>query len=306
MSWQQVFLREVLTLHYGKALPKEDRNPSGSIPLYGANGIKEYSDQSLSTGPSLIIGRKGSAGEITRVEGPFWPLDVTYYTEHDDTRVDFDFLEYALRIMDLPSHAKGVKPGINRNEVYGLPICLPPLEEQKRIVAVLDQAFATLNRARANAEANLADTEELFGNAVQAAIDELENRYGTKALEDNVEFKNGFAFKSAKFTSDGEPVARISNIQDGKIDLTKVVFTRREDYSEDLSKYEIHSDELLIAMSGATTGKIGFNRTDRVLLQNQRVGRFTKKSKMNLEYLAYFLETKVEEHLLDICWCSAT
>ena len=173
MSWQKVSLGEVLTLHYGKALPKEDRNPSGSIPIYGANGIKDYSDKSLSTGPSLIIGRKGSAGEITRVEGPFWPLDVTYYTEHDDARVDFDFLEYALRIMELPSHSKGVKPCINRNEVYGLPICLPPLEEQKRIVAVLDQAFANLDRARANAESNLADMEELFENTLLKVFDKL-------------------------------------------------------------------------------------------------------------------------------------
>lgn len=164
MSWQEVPLGEVLTLHYGKALPKGDRNTSGDIPLYGANGIKEFSDQSLSAGPSLIIGRKGSAGKITRVEGPFWPLDVTYFTEHDDARVDFDFLEYALRMMDLPSLAKGVKPGINRNEVYGLPISLPPLEEQKRIAAMLDQAVAALDRARANAESNLADAEEVFEN----------------------------------------------------------------------------------------------------------------------------------------------
>jgi type I restriction enzyme, S subunit len=51
----------------------------------------------------------------------------------------------------------------------GLPIPLPPLEGQKRIVAVLDQAFAALDRARADAESNLADAEALY----QATIEEL-------------------------------------------------------------------------------------------------------------------------------------
>ena len=46
---------------------------------------------------------------------------------------------------------------------------LPLLEEQKRIVAVLDQAFAALDRARALAEANLADAEALLSQTVEAA-----------------------------------------------------------------------------------------------------------------------------------------
>jgi type I restriction enzyme S subunit len=57
---------------------------------------------------------------------------------------------------------------LNFRELGRLPVPLPPLEEQKRIVAVLDQTFAALDRARAHAEANLADAHELFGAALQA------------------------------------------------------------------------------------------------------------------------------------------
>src|SRR5690606_7957584 len=110
------------------------RDSDGSVPVYGANGIKDYAEVSLTTGPVLVIGRKGSAGEVTRAEGPLWPLDVTYYTEHDAERIEFNFLEYMLQALDLPSLAKGVKPGINRNDVYALSVALPPLDEQKRII----------------------------------------------------------------------------------------------------------------------------------------------------------------------------
>ncbi|MFO3704566.1 restriction endonuclease subunit S [Xanthomonas codiaei] len=153
--WPLVPLSKVLTLHYGKPLDADFRIADGAVPVYGANGIKDYTHKPLCEGPALIIGRKGSAGEIKRADEPFWPLDVTYFSEHDKTTTELSYLEYLLHSLDLPSLAKGVKPGINRNDVYAIEIPLPPLNEQKRIVAVLDQAFAALDRARANAEENL-------------------------------------------------------------------------------------------------------------------------------------------------------
>lgn len=161
-GWEVKPLGEVAKLHYGKALAKAERNPDGGVPIYGANGVLGWSDHILSEGPSLIVGRKGSAGEVNRADGPFWPSDVTYYTEHDATKLDFEFFHYGMLTLDIPSLAKGVKPGINRNEAYALDFPIPPLEEQKRIVAVLDAAFEGLTRAKENAEANLQNARELF------------------------------------------------------------------------------------------------------------------------------------------------
>jgi type I restriction enzyme S subunit len=48
--------------------------------------------------------------------------------------------------MDLPSMAKGVKPGINRNDVYKRLIHLPTLEEQKHIVSILDAAYTEIEK----------------------------------------------------------------------------------------------------------------------------------------------------------------
>ena len=87
-------------------------------------------------------------------------------------------------------------------------------------------------------------------------------------------FQNGFAFKSKTFKDNGVPVLRISNIQNDEIDLNKIVFIDPSDYKEDLSKYKVEKNDLLIAMSGATTGKIGFNQTDDIFYLNQRVGKF--------------------------------
>ena len=118
-----------------------------------------------------------------------------------------------------------------------------------------------------------------------------------KTLGDVCQFQNGFAFKSKTFKDEGVPVLRISNIQKDSIDLRRIVFVDPSDYKEDLSKYVVNKGDLLIAMSGATTGKIGFNNTDDVFYLNQRVGKFKPSEQLNIHYLYYFLSTQVEENL---------
>ncbi|MES1946085.1 type I restriction enzyme specificity subunit [Salinisphaera sp. C84B14] len=230
-DWEKIELREVLTLNYGKALPKARRNPSGQIPVYGANGIKDYADQALSNGPTLIIGRKGSAGQITRVDGDFWPLDVTYFTSHDQNRIDFDYLAYALSMLDLPSLARGVKPGINRNDVYALEILMPStLEEQKRIVAVLDQAFAALDRARARAEKSLNDGKQLY----HTALDRLflsANQWANPVIKEFAEVFDG-PHATPKTVDSGPLFLGISSLVDGRIELGKTRHVTESDFQK--------------------------------------------------------------------------
>ena len=175
-----------MTLHYGKALARDQRNPNGAVPVYGANGIKDTADCHYAEGPTLVIGRKGSAGQITRVDGLFWPLDVTYFTSHDQSRLDFDFLKHTLSNLNLPELARGVKPGINRNDVYTLSIPLPPLEEQRRIVAVLDEAFEGLERARAHTEANLETARGFFRIALREVFRNDSGKWETSLPPDPI------------------------------------------------------------------------------------------------------------------------
>ncbi len=83
--------------------------------------------------------------------------------------------------------------------------------------------------------------------------------------------KNGFAFKSNSYQDAGTPVIRISDIQDGVV-TTKVSI--RIKASEEFNNYFVHKGDILIAMSGATTGKFGIYKQDDLAFQNQRVGNF--------------------------------
>ena len=117
-------------------------------------------------------------------------------------------------------------------------------------------------------------------------------------LEDVCGFQNGFAFKSSTFKPSGVPIIRISNIQDDSIDTgNRLVFFDPKDYPENLDRYRVLEGDLLIAMSGATTGKIGFNTEDTVFYLNQRVGKFEPGANLNKRFLYHFLSMNVEENL---------
>ena len=119
----------------------------------------------------------------------------------------------------------------------------------------------------------------------------------TVKLGDVCDLQNGFAFKSNLFKEDGLPILRISNIQEDIISLEKLVYFSENDYSIDFERYKVHQNDLLIAMSGATTGKLGFNQSGKTLYLNQRVGKFLPHKTLNKKYLYYILSTKVEENL---------
>lgn len=172
MSWVEKSLGEVLKLEYGKPLDKSLRKEGGKYPAYGANGIKAWSDEYFHDEETIVVGRKGSAGELTLTEGKFWPLDVTYFVKTNKNDYDIKFLYYLLLSLDLPSLATGVKPGINRNNVYKIQAKFPSYSKQKQVAGQLDKAFADIEQVRANTEKNLQNARELFDSYLQQVFSE--------------------------------------------------------------------------------------------------------------------------------------
>ena len=82
--------------------------------------------------------------------------------------------------------------------------------------------------------------------------DTIPTTWETKTLGEAVEVLNGFAFPSEDFVDRGLPIIRISNIKDGVVDLSKAVYFVE---SENLDNFAVNHGDILIAMSGATTGK---------------------------------------------------
>jgi type I restriction enzyme, S subunit len=133
-------LGEIISLEYGKPLPEVTRDSAGSVAVAGSNGIQGYHSNALVTGPGIVVGRKGSAGRVNWFSQDFWPIDTTYYIA-PRIKLNLRWVYYLLCASNLPelATATGV-PGLNRNDVYELPVSVPALHEQARISKLLDDA----------------------------------------------------------------------------------------------------------------------------------------------------------------------
>ena len=115
-----------------------------------------------------------------------------------------------------------------------------------------------------------------------------------KPLGEVCDFRNGFAFKSNLFTNEGCPIIRITNISENNVDMSDLKYFHMEDYPKsDLSQFAIKKGDILVAMSGATTGKIGTYKRDITAYLNQRTGKFEPKECLNNRFLYHFLLTQV-------------
>jgi type I restriction enzyme S subunit len=220
-DWPAKKLGEVIELCYGKGISRYERKADGKYPFYGANGILDYTDKFLIDGEAIIVGRKGSAGELTRVSGKFWPSDVTYYVLGND-KINVDYAFYLLKGLNLQKFAVGVKPGINRNRVYEIEIKLPPLSEQKKILVRLEKLLAKVKEAKRLRVEALDGAAALIPASLQQMLEKKwpEEEIGNLALE----IKSGFACGKSNEISNGIIHLRTHNIDlSGEINLSKTV-----------------------------------------------------------------------------------
>lgn len=119
---------------------------SGDIPVYGSGGIMTYVDRSAYSGPSVLIPRKGSLGNIFYVDTPFWNVDTIFYTEINREKVTPKYLYHALQVQNLSElNTAGGVPSLTQTVLKRVRIPLPSLTEQECIVKILDKFDALVN-----------------------------------------------------------------------------------------------------------------------------------------------------------------
>ncbi|MEQ1778517.1 MAG: restriction endonuclease subunit S [Nitrosomonas sp.] len=149
-GWVSTRLGDLYTFEYGKSLIKGARAADGIYPVYGSSGIVGMHDQYLIEGPAIIIGRKGAAGSVHYSTDNPWPIDTTYYVQ-DDKNLYLKFSCYLFRSLNLAKlEASTAIPGLNRNHAYDETVLLPPLNEQHRIVAKIEELFSELDKGIEN------------------------------------------------------------------------------------------------------------------------------------------------------------
>jgi type I restriction enzyme S subunit len=288
-----VRLGEIIRLEYGKPLPENDRNSSGPYPAFGANGVKARTNRYFYEKPSIIVGRKGSAGELTLTEGKFWPLDVTYFVKHDEQKTDLLYIYYLLKKLNLPSMARGVKPGINRNDIYAIRVSLPSLTEQRKVVAKLESSFRKINQATKLIDQEHDYTRRLFSTQLESIFENQSNGEKVK-IQDVCSIKGGKRLpKGDKLTAQKTPYPyiRVTDFDHhGSIDVDNIQYLHENTHKQ-ISNYIITDSDVFLSIAGSIgiTGIIPASFNGANLTEN--ACRMIPNSSLDKEYLYYFTLT---------------
>tara|TARA_A100001035_G_scaffold279717_1_gene281962 strand:- start:529 stop:1755 length:1227 start_codon:yes stop_codon:yes gene_type:complete len=171
-----------------------------------------------------------------------------------------------------------------------IPVPLPPLEEQKRIVAKIDGLFAKIDKAIALTEESLTQAKNLLPSLLAEVFSTLSIKNKLVELSELCDFKNGFAFKSKEFNKvgNGVQVLRIGNVLDiGK----NPVFIEEKDAFRD---YILNENDIVVSMTGTRLKKdylfVRVIKNEPFYL-NQRVGKISSKPFTYYRYIYFYLKS---------------
>ncbi len=193
-GWQRAKLGDVCEIYQPKTISAKEMSPDGAYTVFGANGIIGRYHQYNHETPQLLVTCRGATCGSVNISLPYsWVTGNAMVVRPKTHQLSMEYLAYAFRgVVDFSKVITGAaQPQITRQSLAPVEIAYPPLDEQKRIVAILDEAFEGLDRAAANAKKNLANARELFASYRAQNFDGLMKDANRVLLGQVCDFENG-------------------------------------------------------------------------------------------------------------------
>jgi type I restriction enzyme, S subunit len=239
------------------------------VPVYGSNGVVGRHDEALTSGPTILIGRKGSAGEVHVSMEPCWPIDTTYYVDELPAKFPIRYWALYLKSLGLLKQDKSSAiPSLRREDLYSNIVPVPPLAEQDRIVSKLDELLGRVTACQERLEKVPAILKRFRQSVLAAACsgrltedwrrekslneDGLPKDWRWVSVEELVPkggiFDGPFGsnLKSSDYTERGVRVIRLENIGHLEFLGDKETFVSVEKYKT-LTRHEVGQGDVVFA-----------------------------------------------------------
>lgn len=306
MKW-----KEVLEIKSGKN-QKDVADINGRYPIYGSGGIIGYSKEYLCPAGTTIIGRKGTINSPLYVNEPFWNVDTAFGLIPSQQLVS-KYLYYFCCYFNFKALDKSTTiPSLAKRDLENVEMPVPPLDEQSRIVAHIDELFSELEKA----VDTLKTTKEQLAVYRQAVLkDAFDNAQAmcerfTPIEELLVTDRKGMStgpfgtmLKKHEHKTTGVPMLGIENIDSGKfIDGNKIFVTPEK--AAELKSFALKSGDIIISRSG-TVGELCVvpPRMEGALLSTNLMRVSLDCQKVLPEYFIYLFQSKgiVLDQVKELC-----
>lgn len=191
-------------------------------------------------------------------------------------------------LKDVNSKVTGTtRSRISRKNLGLIEIPIPPLEEQKQIVAKLDQCFEAIDKAKANAAKNLENAKELFQSKLNHIFSQKGEGWVEKKLGDAYDVRDG-THDSPKYQDNGFPLITSKNLKNGLITLDKIKYISEDDYLSINKRSKVDVGDVLFAMIGTIGNPVVIRDEPDFSIKNVALFKVSKNN--DSDFLRYYLE----------------
>lgn len=291
-GWEYKTIKECCAILDSKRKPiTKSKREAGTIPYYGATGLLDYVKDYIFDEPLVLLGEDGAkwgAGETSafRIEGKSWVNNHAHTLRPNRDLINDSWLTYFLNYSNLQEYITGVTvPKLNQEKMSKIAVPIPPLSEQQHIVDYLDNAFANIDRIKANASTALDEAKVLF----QAALDEAmtpKDGWQEKTLRDIGKTSTGTTPSKAEKDNYGYdmPFIRPSEINyDG---VGGILYDSEIKLSpKGVSKGRVFEAHSILMVCIGTIGKVGYSY--KKISCNQQINVLTPNGIHCSKYIYY-------------------
>lgn len=267
-DWEYKKLGEVCEILDSKRKPvtKKDRKV-GQYPYYGAMGIQDYVDSFIFDGDYLLVGEDGAKWGANdksafQVHGKCWVNNHAHILKVNEDEICSSFIEHYLVGKDLSSYITGaVVPKLTQASLVSIPIPLPPLPIQQKIVAELDKVCLIIEKKKQQLKEldKLAQAifYDMFGDPV-----ENEKGWEVKKLGEVCPVIVDGVHQKPNYTDSGKPFVSVVNINSGYLNLKGCKYVSCDDFLQMTKKNKAERGDVLYSKVGATYGIPALVNTD--------------------------------------------
>jgi type I restriction enzyme S subunit len=256
-GWAEDLLGNVCDVARGTTITQKQAI-AGNVPVVAGGIIPTYfhSIANRLANTITISGSGANAGYVNFYNVPIFASDCSTVRPKEASGLDVHFVHYFLKSQQQYISTKlrqgAAQPHVYARDIAKLPIKFPPLPDQQRIVALLDQAFAGLATATTNAEKNFKNARELFESYLNSIFAKPRSGWVRARLSDICEKISDGTHQTPKYSESGFIFLSSKNVTSGVIDWKNVRYIDAKQHKEMQKRISPRVDDILLAKNGTT------------------------------------------------------
>lgn len=285
----------------------ERADREGDIPYYGATGQVGWIDDYLTDEQLVLLGEDGAPfldlmkDKAYMIEGKAWVNNHAHILKSYYGEIGNKYLLHYLNTFNYHGFVNGTtRLKLTQASMNTIPVPLPPLAEQKRIVEQIENMFAKLDEAKEKAQESLDGFQTRIDSILHKAFSGdlsvvWRNENGISSVRENVIFRDILDVRdgthdSPQYYDEGYPLVTSKNLKNGCITDKDIKYISKEDFDQINQRSKVDVGDILFAMIGTIGNPVVIEDEPNYAIKN--VALFKNKGKVNPYFIKYYLESR--------------